>query len=523
MKNNTYLTITYSTLITMICLFATLCFSETNDLHDDHDHIETEIHDLDHESDGHSEDEEHDHESEAEHDHEHSISLDEFSEKLIGLKTIVADKGEISMPIELTGQVSINEDNLAHIVPMTSGIVRKVNNQLGDVVAKDATLAWLESMELAETKVRYMETLAEIGCSEALLERIKTVKDNTLKLIELLKNAPHSLDNLQNLTTPGAGDNHKALVKAYADYVSAETIFQREKKLYEQNISSQQEYINAENTHKSTQAEYLSLLNTLEFQVKQDHIESQVNLQRQHIVLKGIERILYVLGQNPEDIDNLHKMVDAISEEKANNSLPAPETFTKLGWYPLKAGSNGTIIDKHITTGERLSENDTAFTVADLSTLWVDLEVFSKDLPDINTGQKCTITYAAGNIDGNICYISPILDNATRTAVARVIISNSGALKPGMFVKASVNTHQDIRDIVIPRKAIQNVEGKNSVFVKEDGQYELRPVITGNSNSTHIEILSGLAPGEIVVTDGAFDLKAKIVTSTLDSHAGHGH
>ena len=77
--------------------------------------------------------------------------------------------------------------------------------------------------------------------------------------------------------------------------------------------------------------------------------------------------------------------------------------------------------------------------------------------------------------------------------------------------------------VLVPKNAIQSLEGRKCVFIKDDHGFEPAFIEIGLDNTTHVEILSGLTAGREYVTEGAFALKSKIVTSTLDSHAGHGH
>jgi cobalt-zinc-cadmium efflux system membrane fusion protein len=77
--------------------------------------------------------------------------------------------------------------------------------------------------------------------------------------------------------------------------------------------------------------------------------------------------------------------------------------------------------------------------------------------------------------------------------------------------------------LLIPKSALQNLEGEACVFVHHREGFKTQNVRVGRTNKTHAEIVSGLKVGQSYVTKGAFELKAKIVTSTLDSHAGHGH
>ena len=125
---------------------------------------------------------------------------------------------------------------------------------------------------------------------------------------------------------------------------------------------------------------------------------------------------------------------------------------------------------------------------------------------------------------GTIDYVGPVLEHETRTALARIILSNpDGTLRPGTFVKAHIAVESDEVAVAVPRDALQTIEGETVLFVPTGHGFEAHPVATGRSSHAIVEIVSGFDPGWSYVIKGAFELKAILVTGELDSHAGHGH
>ncbi|MFP6617069.1 MAG: efflux RND transporter periplasmic adaptor subunit [Candidatus Hydrogenedentota bacterium] len=192
--------------------------------------------------------------------------------------------------------------------------------------------------------------------------------------------------------------------------------------------------------------------------------------------------------------------------------------------YEMLAPFDGTVVEKHIVLGEVLENSSEAFIIADLSSVWVDLSVYQKDLSLVQKGQQVTV--AAGqnlhDAKGPITYIGPVIDEATRTALARVVLPNSDGLwRPGLFVKAHVNVAESSVDLMVRKSALQVIEDKISVFVKTEEGFEPRAVTVGSTDNTFVEITSGLVPGERVVTEGAFTLKAEMGKGSLGD--GHNH
>jgi cobalt-zinc-cadmium efflux system membrane fusion protein len=184
------------------------------------------------------------------------------------------------------------------------------------------------------------------------------------------------------------------------------------------------------------------------------------------------------------------------------------------------------VIEKHLTLGEKHGDDAGAFTVADLSSVWVDIAVYQKDLAYVKDGMNVAVSAGAGmpSAPGTISYVSPVVDEKMRTAMARVVLPNSsGEWRPGLFVSAEIAIGEESASIVVPKSAIQRMGEEQVVFLDTVAGLKPVPVSLGRGNATRVEVLSGLVAGQRYVTQGAFELKAKIITSGLGAHAGHGH
>jgi cobalt-zinc-cadmium efflux system membrane fusion protein len=203
-----------------------------------------------------------------------------------------------------------------------------------------------------------------------------------------------------------------------------------------------------------------------------------------------------------------------------------PAEKAPLGLYAIKAPFDGVIVAKHITRGERVGEESEVFTIVDLAQVWVNLTVYTKDLALIAKGQDVVLRadHSGAQARGAIAMVSPYVEVATRTATARVVLDNSdGRWVPGTFVSAFISTTEENLPVVVPRDAVQSIEGEDVVFIEHEGAFEIVPVKAGRSDRTSVEVLSGLEAGQRYVAGGAFQIKATVITSDLDPHAGHGH
>ena len=257
----------------------------------------------------------------------------------------------------------------------------------------------------------------------------------------------------------------------------AVTTFTREEKLWQATISSERDYLAAKQ-----------------------------NLAEPRIEMQATEQKLHALGFSNEYLKVL--------------TFDENEYFTG---YEIRAPFNGTVIEKHITLGEVLKDDAEAFVIADLNSVWVNLTVYQKDLSAVQLGQTVEITAVDHpTVSALISYISPVINEETRTAVARLILDNTaGQWRPGSFVAGLVAVDARAVELLVPRSALQTVNGQTVVFVETTEGFELQGVVVGRSNEVYAEIINGLTPGQRYVARGSFTLKAQLAKSSFGD--GHSH
>ncbi|AKT41603.1 efflux RND transporter periplasmic adaptor subunit [Chondromyces crocatus] len=199
---------------------------------------------------------------------------------------------------------------------------------------------------------------------------------------------------------------------------------------------------------------------------------------------------------------------------------------SKEGGYALVAPLDGTIIERHATVGEVLGGETRAFTVADLSTIWVNVTVYAKDLAQVHPGQVARVR-AEGieqRAEGKITYLSQVADEQTRSSIARVVLMNPGpAWRPGLFATADIVVSEAEVAVTVLDDAVQRLEGKDVVFVQEGEAFQVRPVRLGRRGTVEgnavVEVRSGIAAGERYASKNSFVLKADLGKSG----AAHEH
>ena len=267
------------------------------------------------------------------------------------------------------------------------------------------------------------------------------------------------------------------------EYIKSQTLlelakasYEREKSLFDQKIAAKKDVLAAEAEYRKAEAEARSL-----------------------------HERLRLYGLSDQAINNL-------------NNLPSQ--------YALTSPGTGVVVERELSSGEVVEAGKKVLSISDLSTVWVLLNIHEKDLGRIKPGANVRIrteSYPGEVFTGKVSNIGNVVDPQNRTVPVRVVVPNPQArLKPGMFATAEVVTGISSADaIMIPSSALQKIEGKPTVFVREkDGSFAKRELELGREFGNSVEVKSGLKEGEQVVVAGAFTLKSELQKEGLE---GHGH
>ena len=205
--------------------------------------------------------------------------------------------------------------------------------------------------------------------------------------------------------------------------------------------------------------------------------------------------------------------------------LASLENRQTMAVYSVSAPRDGIIISKNLSAGEAASEERILYEVADLSSVWADISIFPKYQHLIRKGMGVELVAHDGHTArGTVQYISPLISHETRTFTARCVLEGADEdFTPGAFVRARIVVEQADVSVAVPFDAVQILDGESVIFVPTETGFQTLEIQTGLSDGKQIQILSGLKPGDSYVAEGAFALKAQIVTRGIDPHAGHGH
>lgn len=238
----------------------------------------------------------------------------------------------------------------------------------------------------------------------------------------------------------------------------------------------------------------------------------------QELASRGLTTAREVEEASADREDYRSRLIAAEQQVSALGGAPVAEDYAGvIGVHQLRSPLAGTVVERHVNAGQSVEGHLTAFRVADLDHLWVELAVFERNLGGMRKGEIVDLQPLASPKDaivGQIAHVGEQVDLATRTAVVRVEVDNTARkLRPGQAVTARVHVTGDdaVAVKVVPASAVTHVDGKPTVFVAEtDLRLVATPVQLGESDGSDQEILVGVEAGQLVVTEGVFALKSEL-------------
>ncbi len=229
------------------------------------------------------------------------------------------------------------------------------------------------------------------------------------------------------------------------------------------------------------------------------------------------ENIAHITPRFPGIIQKIQKRLGDHVEQ--GETLIIIESNESLENYEVKSLISGTVIFRDASRGEAVTEGQKLMTVADLTTLWVDLNAYPQDYQILKLGQPVSITASVLEkpIAAKIDYISPFGAEGTQTMLARVTVPNPDShLRPGLFAEGNVFIGKEEVTIAVQNNALQTWDGKDVVFTRDEHGFQATPVELGRTDGKTTEIVSGITAGAEYATTNSFLLKAELGKSMAE-------
>ncbi|PMY78402.1 efflux RND transporter periplasmic adaptor subunit [Pseudomonas sp. FW306-2-2C-D06B] len=331
--------------------------------------------------------------------------------KAAGVALEAAAPRDLGTVVSFPGEIRFDEDRTAHVVPRVPGVVETVQADLGERVKKGQVLAVIASQQISD---------------------LRSEQQAAQRRVEL-----------------------------------ARVTFEREKQLWQDKISAEQDYLQARQA-----------------------------LQEAEISLANAKQKVGAIGAS----------VNSVGGNR----------------YELRAPFDAVVVEKHLTVGEVVSEATNAFILSDLNQVWATFAVPPTDLGKVTTGRAVKVSSPDMNVEveGKVGYVGSLLGEQNRAATVRVTLTNpNGAWRPGLFVNIAVTSQTDRVAVAVPEHAVQTVEDKPSVFVRTPDGFDTRPVKLGRRDNGYVEVIDGIEAGAQVATSGSFTLKSELGKASAE----HGH
>lgn len=338
-----------------------------------------------------------------------SVLMEDAQLQAAGIAIDTAGAARIASVLQFPGEVLLNDDRTVHVVPRVPGIAESVLVSTGQAVKKGQVLAVFSSQLISEQR-----------------SALQTAQ----KRLEL-----------------------------------AVTVHEREKRLWEQKITAEQDYLQAQQVLREA--------------------EIAVENARQKLIALGVP----VGAQG------------------------AQGTQGSLNRFELRAPYDGLVVERNLSVGEAVKEDTPIFTLSDLGTVWVEVHIPAKDLPQVRVGGKVGVRATAFDArgTGTVAFLGALVGEQTRMARARIVLPNpQGTWRPGLFVNVEVGASDVQVPVAVDTDAIQSLGTQSVVFVREEKRFIAQPVKLGASDGRRVEVLEGLPPGTRYAGRGSYIIKSEL-------------
>lgn len=406
----------------------------------------------------------------------------------------------------LTGKVSLNEDRIAHLFPMVEGSVDSVEVGLGQTVKANDLLVVVHSREIGQAKLELYQARLQQELAETQEQLQQEIATNVRQLlISLKQQAP--IDQIESqFRSRTMGDFRERLLLAYSGYLKSAADLERLEGPAESGAISGKQLLAARSSRDADQAAFQARIEQVEFELKTGLLQTSQAMKEAKTRVAVAATNLRILGCEEADIDTVDP-----NQQRAS-----------ISHYSIRAPFDGTVVSKDVTVKEHIRPDSQIMSVADLSTVWINADIYEQNIPMLSTLSGKTVkvyneAWPNRAFEATIFFTGEIMDPTTRTISLRAVADNSDhLLKPGMFVNIELSGDTQRPQLQIPLSAVQENAGQYFVFVQAGKDlFARRDIEIGKRDHNMATVISGLTEGENVVVQGGFILKSKLLEDLM--------
>jgi len=430
------------------------------------------------------------------------ITLPPESAALAGIKTAQIGAGPVESVILAAGRVVANAERTARVGTFVSGRVTRLQAKPGDRVKAGRVLAYVSSREVAEAHSAYQRAQANLVRARAALE-------NTRRLASAGALTRKPLEEAEK----ERASTEAELKEVSATHEAAHRHAERAQRLFEAGIASRRDLESAEAEDRGAEAKLEAARISLNI--------AETALAREREVFSSQVLSKQELEKAQAEYAQAQSEIAAASNTLRLYRTLGARTASTAADIPVVSPIAGIVTERPAVLGETVEPASNLFTVVDLSTVWVDADVYEKDIARVAIGQPVEVTVTAlpgAKFSGRVSFVSSTVDEKTRTIRVRCQIANpAGQLRPEMFAQARIQADRRAGAVLVPEAAIQEDQGKRFVYLALGGnRFKRQEVELGGPTDGYHEVLDGLRPGDTVVTTGSFLLKSEELKGQME-------
>ena len=483
-----------------------------------------------------------------------TVKFEEETLRLAKLEIGAAEPVPLTSHLTATGQVEPNAAGQVTVTARVEGKVIKLLATVGDTVRQGQTVALIESEKLHESQLAYSLALKRLDLARDTLNRRRT----------LAKLGEFGRPKVEEARTAGV-QTQGAVQKAQTDLRAARAMvteaqsavralqadlnqaeahvkvqqarLNRADALFKEQLVARQEWEQAQADVQKAQSDVeASLAKVTQGEATLDSARSRAEsaqsaldtARQQNTVAQearsraeSVYKGGYLSSKEVDEAESAFQQARISAEAALDDIKLIGGTPGDLHTVPISAPIGGRVTERLTSLGETVQAGKPLLVLLNSQSVWVQLNVFQKDLPSLQVGQAVAFTSEATRgqtFRGVVSNIGESADEVTRTVKVRCVIQNAnGRLKPGLFVTSSIQGSPRGRTLAVPKDAVQYMDNKPVVYVPtgNPGEFKARPVKVGQKHDTVIEITGGVNPGERLVTKNAFLVKSQAMKAEL--------
>ncbi|QEH34167.1 Cobalt-zinc-cadmium resistance protein CzcB [Aquisphaera giovannonii] len=483
-----------------------------------------------------------------------AVRLGADQQRAIGLKVARIEAGDAYDMLTAPGRVAPDETKYAFITPRAAGVVRTVTAHIGQDVKAGDLLATIDSQVVGEARLQLYTLLQSLEIARTQADWQERIHESTMELLDRIRKHESPETISQAMADRAVGDTRQQLMSAYAQYRLALATMSRNRELYAQKLITTKQFETVTAEYEVAQSSYQSLMDQTGFQSQLANTRAQQALRQAEAAVRAAQERLRILGVKSDgtepDVDRGRVVgvapttSPAASVDKLPESKPEPEKIlptetpavvppagmrgprhadrhgeAPVSTYSIWAPFDGTVLDREmIVPGVAVETIHRIFTLADLSSVWVEASVHESDFNMLARSRGGAVrfrspAYPGRVFEGKVIYSGDLVEEKSRTVKLLAEAMNPDRLlKPGMFVEVEIRSPRDKPAARVPTSALLTQGSRTFVFVRTGPEeFAPREVVVETPEGELSPVRSGLEAGDEVVTAGGSKLKAMSV------------